>query len=267
LSELLLAEKIVKSYGVNRVLRGITLALGRGEVVGLFGPNGSGKTTLANIISGLVPPDRGRVVFEGKDITRLTMDARFRAGISRTFQIPDPYPSLTVVESVRVAMLCGEAGRAARRDPHGASGQPPESTVEEEIESLLVRTGLFAQRFWPAAKLSQGCLRRLEFARAISCRPRLILFDEVFSALSARDEAEMVALMRSLHREEGISFLLISHNPLILEELCDRVVAIEDGRVFWEGKPGDLAKYVPAANHAHGHDEDPAPRGTDAGAK
>jgi branched-chain amino acid transport system ATP-binding protein len=245
LSDLLLAEGIAKSFGTNRVLRGITLAVGRGEVVGLFGPNGSGKTTLANIISGLILPDRGRIRFEGKDVTRMTMDARFRAGISRTFQIPDPYPSLTVVESVRVALLCGrQARRADGKEKRG---------LEEELDSLLVRTGLFAQRFWPAAKLSQGCLRRLEFARAISCRPRLILLDEVFSALSARDESELVDLMRILHRKEGISFLLISHNPLILEELCDRVVAIEDGRIFWDGKPGDLAKYVPAANHAHGH--------------
>lgn len=252
MSDLLLAEGITKTYGANRVLRGITLAIGRGEVVGLFGPNGSGKTTLANIISGLVRPDRGRVVFEGKDVTGMSMDARFRAGIARTFQIPDPYPSLTVVDSVRVALLCGEPGRAARQDPRSGTPRAPGETVEGDLDSLLVRTGLFAQRFWPAAKLSQGCLRRLEFARAISCRPRLILLDEVFSALSARDEGELVALMRSLHREEEISFLLISHNPLILEELCDRVVAIEDGRVFWEGKPGDLAKYVPSAHHAHG---------------
>jgi branched-chain amino acid transport system ATP-binding protein len=243
MSDLLLAEGITKSFGTARVLRGVNLAVGRGEVVGLFGPNGSGKTTLANIISGLVFPDRGRVLFEGKDITRMTMDARFRAGISRTFQIPNPYPSLTVVESVRVALLCGQAARQA--------GGEEKAGLEEELDSLLGRTGLFAQRFWPAAKLSQGCLRRLEFARAISCRPRLVLLDEVFSALSAKDEAELVALMRSLYREEDISFLLISHNPLILEELCDRVVAIEDGRVFWEGKPGDLARYVPAANHAH----------------
>jgi branched-chain amino acid transport system ATP-binding protein len=243
LSDLLLAERITKSFGTHRVLRGVTMAIGRGEVVGLFGPNGSGKTTLTNIISGLARPDRGRVIFEGNDVTGMSMDARFRAGIARTFQIPDPYPSLTVIESVRVALLCGEA---ARKEAEGGR-----SGFQENLDSLLVRTGLFAQRYWPAAKLSQGCLRRLEFARAISCRPRLILLDEVFSALSARDEGELVALMRSLHREEEISFLLISHNPLILEELCDRVVAIEDGRVFWEGKPGDLARYVPAANHAH----------------
>jgi len=242
---LLLAERIEKSFGATRVLRGITLSLGREEVVGLFGPNGAGKTMLANVLSGLIPPDRGRILFEGKDITRLSMDARFRAGLARTFQIPGAYPTLTVMESIRVALLCGEAGREGkRRSPRD---------LEEEVESVLHRTGLFAQRFWPAAKLSQGCLRRLEFARAISCRPKLILLDEVFSALSGKDEGELTALLRSLRRDDGISFLLISHNPLILAEMCDRVVAIDDGRVAWEGKPADLAKYLPvAAGHDHG---------------
>ena len=245
MSDLLLAERIEKSFGATRVLRGITLSLGREEVVGLFGPNGAGKTMLANVLSGLIPPDRGRILFEGKDITRLSMDARFRAGLARTFQIPGAYPTLTVMESIRVALLCGEAGREGkRRSPRD---------LEEEVESVLHRTGLFAQRFWPAAKLSQGCLRRLEFARAISCRPKLILLDEVFSALSGKDEGELTALLRSLRRDDGISFLLISHNPLILAEMCDRVVAIDDGRVAWEGKPADLAKYLPVdAGHDHG---------------
>lgn len=239
MSELLRAEGIEKSFGATRVLRGITLSVGAGELVGLFGPNGAGKTMLANVLCGLVAPDRGRVLFDGKDITRLPMDARFRAGLARTFQIPGPYPSLTVLESVRVALLAD-----ARGADGGAGRQEP---IDRALESVLQRTGLFAQRHWPAAKLSQGCLRRLEFARAISGRPRLVVLDEIFSALSARDEAELASLMRSLHGESGVSFLLISHNPLILEEMCCRVAAIEDGRVTWEGPPADLARYVPSA--------------------
>lgn len=243
MNELLRAERIEKSFGATRILRGITLSVGQGEVVGLFGPNGAGKTVLTDILSGLLFPDRGRILFDGKEITRMPMDARFRAGLARTFQIPGPYPSLTVLESVRVALLAGRTGERGRET--GAR-------IEEELEAVLLRTGLFAQRHWPASKLSQGCLRRLEFARAISCRPRLVLLDEIFSALSVKDEAELAALLRSLHGEDGISFLLISHNPLLLEQMCDRVVAIEDGRVTWAGSPADLHRYVPsAAGHHH----------------
>ena len=245
MNDLLLADRIEKSFGVTPVIRGITLSIGKAEVVGLFGPNGAGKTMFANILSGLIPPDRGRVFFEGKEITRLPMDARFRAGLARTFQIPGPYPTLTVLESIRVALLCGS--------PEGREKKGGSEFLEAEVESILRRTGLFAQRFWPAAKLSQGCLRRLEFARAISCRPKLVLLDEVFSALSSKDEDELAALLRSLHKDDGISFLLISHNPLLLAATCDRVVAIEDGRVAWEGRPDDLPAYLsPDAVHDRG---------------
>lgn len=237
MNDLLRAEGIEKSFGTTPVLRGITLAVGRNEVVGLFGPNGAGKTVLANILSGLLFPDRGRVLFEGMEITRMPMDARFRAGLARTFQIPGPYPSLTVLESIRVAMLAGRKGT--------------DRELGEALEAVLLRTGLFSQRHWPASKLSQGCLRRLEFARAICCRPRLVLLDEIFSALSVKDEADLAALLRSLHGEDGISFLLISHNPLFLEQMCDRVVTIEDGRITWQGDPADLHRYVPSAAGNH----------------
>ena len=245
MTPLLSLQGIEKAFGRNRVLRGIDLSVARGAVVGLFGPNGSGKTTLADVVSGLLRPDRGRILFDGSDVTSLSMDARFRAGIARTFQIPGPYPSLTVLESIRVALICG---RPARRDGEGEAPR----RIEEEIEEVLVRTGLFEQRYWAASKLSQGCLRRLEFARAISCRPRLIVLDEVFSALSPRDEAELVGLVRNLNRDEAVSFLLISHNALLLEALCGRVAAIEEGRIGWEGPPADLARDGPGAPR-HGH--------------
>ena len=246
MSELLLAERIDKSFGRTPVLRGITLSMNKTEAVGLFGPNGAGKTMLANVLSGLVRPDRGRVLFEGNDITRKPMDARFRAGLARTFQIPCPFPGLTVVESVRLALMCGEPKR---------EGNGPRDT-EGEVESVLLRTGLFAQRFWPAAKLSQGCLRRLEFARAISRRPKVVLLDELFSGLSVKDEAELAELFRSLREDDGISFLLISHNPTLLVEMCDRIVAVEDGRVAWEGRPADLPGFLAAATgHDHGRQD------------
>lgn len=122
MTELLLAERIDKSFGRTPVLRGVTLAVSKAEAVGLFGPNGAGKTMLANVLSGLIPPDRGRILFEGNDITRLPMDARFRAGLARTFQISCPFPGLTVMESVRVALLCADPERGEGGVPRDIEG-------------------------------------------------------------------------------------------------------------------------------------------------
>jgi ABC-type branched-subunit amino acid transport system ATPase component len=223
-STLLSAEGITKSFGVPQVLSGITLSVAPGEPVGLFGPNGSGKTTLVNILSGLLLPDAGTVRFDGKEITRLPLDARYRLGIARTFQIPHPYPALSVREAVRVAL---NAGKRVERDGAREDEEGP-------TEDLLARTGLFNQRFVPCAQLSQGCLRRLEFARALACRPKLLILDEIFSALSAADEGDLMALLRAANRDEGTAFLLVSHNPPLLKSLCRRILVLEEGRIVRE---------------------------------
>jgi len=223
---LLSAEGITKSFGATRVIEGIALSIAPGEPVGLFGPNGSGKTTLVNILSGLLFPDAGTVRFEGKEITRLPIDARYRLGVARTFQIPHPYPALSVHEALRVALAADpgnrSAGEGARGDEEGA------------IEDLLARTGLFNQRLVPCALLSQGCLRRLEFARAFACRPKLLILDEVFSALSALDEKELLDLLLAANRDDGTAFLLVSHNPPLLKSLCRRILVLEEGRIVRE---------------------------------
>jgi len=221
---LLTADRITKSFGATQVLSGITLSVAPGEPVGLFGPNGSGKTTLANILSGLLLPDAGTVRFDGKEITRLPLDARYRLGIARTFQIPHPYPALSVREAVRVALNAG------KRVERGGAREDEEGPTED----LLARTGLFNQRFVPCAQLSQGCLRRLEFARALACRPRLLILDEIFSALSAADEGDLMALLRAANRDEGTAFLLVSHNPPLLKALCRRILVLEEGRIVRE---------------------------------
>jgi ABC-type branched-subunit amino acid transport system ATPase component len=105
---------------------------------------------------------------------------------------------------------------------------------EGPTEDLLARTGLFDQRFMPCAQLSQGCLRRLEFARGLACRPKLLILDEIFSALSAADEGDLVALLRAANRDEGTAFLLVSHNPPLLKSLCRRILVLEEGRIVRE---------------------------------
>jgi len=226
-NELLSAEGIGKSFGTTRILSGISMSVAPGEPVGLFGPNGSGKTTLVNILSGLLLPDTGTVRFDGKEISRLPLDARYRLGIARTFQIPHPYPALSVLEAVRVAL----AVNASKRKEDDGTGEDGGLTGD-----LLARTGLFNQRFVPCARLSQGCLRRLEFARALACRPKLLILDEIFSALSAADEADLTALLRAANRDEGTAFLLVSHNPPLLKSLCRRILVLEEGRIVRERK-------------------------------
>ncbi|MDA8178941.1 MAG: ABC transporter ATP-binding protein [Desulfobacteria bacterium] len=224
MNALLSAEGITKSFGATQVLSGIALSVAPGEPVGLFGPNGSGKTTLVNILSGLLLPDAGAVRFDGKEITRLPIDARYRLGIARTFQIPHPYPALSVREAVRVALDAGKRkeGEGTREDEEGPA------------EDLLARTGLFNQRFLPCARLSQGCLRRLEFARALACRPKLLILDEIFSALSAADEGDLTALLRAANRDDGTAFLLVSHNPPLLKSLCRRILVLDERRIVRE---------------------------------
>jgi len=221
MTALLAAAGIGKSFGGTRVLDGVTLSIAPGETVGLFGPNGSGKTTLANVLSGLLLPDEGSIAFEGRDVTRLPLDARYRLGMARTFQIPHPYPSLTVHEAVRVAL--------AATVPRPAGGGR-----DERVEEILSRSGLFDQRFVPCASLSQGCLRRLEFARVLSCRPKLLILDEAFSALSAADEEDLLALLCAANREGGAAFLLISHNRMLLSSTCRRILYLEEGRIARE---------------------------------
>ncbi|RMG60203.1 MAG: ATP-binding cassette domain-containing protein [Deltaproteobacteria bacterium] len=215
------AVQVEKRFNSFRALRGVSFTLAEGEILGLTGPNGSGKTTLLNIVSGLLKPDRGDVFFTGKRMTGLPMEEFVRAGIVRTFQVPQTFRSFTVRETVRLAAL--------------ASGGDAKS-VDEIVEAVLERTGLFRQGNLEAGKLSQGCLRRLEIARAVALRPRVILLDEIFSALSVADQREVEELMLSLNAE-GISFVLVSHNLLVVEELCQRCLVIEDGLVVYEGSP------------------------------
>jgi ABC-type branched-subunit amino acid transport system ATPase component len=225
-SALLSVEGIAKSFGATPVLSGISLSVAPGEPVGLFGPNGSGKTTLVNILSGLILPDAGKVLFDGREITRLPLDARYRLGIARTFQIPHPYPALSVLEAVSVALAVHPEKRT--------EGGVAQGGEEGPTGDLLSRTGLFNQRFVPCARLSQGCLRRLEFARALACRPKLLILDEIFSALSAADEEDLTSLLRAANRDEGTAFLLVSHNPPLLKSLCRRILVLEEGRIVRE---------------------------------
>ncbi|MCU7788893.1 ABC transporter ATP-binding protein [Pyrobaculum sp. 3827-6] len=221
---LLKVENVVKKFGGLRALDGVSFELGRGEFVAVVGPNGSGKTTLLNVINGVYKPDEGRVVFEGRDVTDMPPYKRARLGISRAFQVPRPFPELTVLENVVVGAIF-----------NGGYGKEEAVRVAEEALRFVK---LYEKRHQLAGKLTFNELRLLELARALAGRPKLLLLDEVMAGLTPTEIDEMATLLRRLSEERGISAIsMVEHRMRAVAQLADRVIVMHQGRVIAEGPP------------------------------
>jgi len=222
MAPILALENISKRFGAVVVADGIGLSLNDGEALGIIGPNGAGKTTLFGIITGTVAPDAGRVVFAGSDITRLTPERRCRLGIARSFQIPQPFSGMTVFENVVVAAAFG-AGRGER-------------DVYAECAELLDRCGLSPKANRVAGSLTLLDRKRLELARALATRPKLLLLDEVAGGLVEHECAELVALIKDV-RSTGVSIIWIEHVVHALLASVDRLVVLHGGGFIAAGDP------------------------------
>jgi branched-chain amino acid transport system ATP-binding protein len=222
---MLRASSISRSYEGVKALRGVTLELRRGEVVGLIGPNGAGKSTLVNILSGFDHPDEGSVELVGREITRWSPHRRGRHGLARTFQHSHSFGSLSVRENVEVAALGVGAGprRAAQR-----------------AAALLSALGLSEYADAPAASLAHGDERRLGVARAHVTEPRFVLLDEPAAGLPEAEVPEFAAVVRSVRDEHGAGVLLIDHNMALIMEICDRIHVLDQGTTLAEGAPGEI---------------------------
>jgi len=208
---LLRVESVVKKFGGLRALDGVTFSLERGEFLAVVGPNGSGKTTLLNVINGVYKPDEGKVIFEGRDITNMPPYKRARLGITRAFQVPRPFPELTVLENVIVGAIFN-------------GGYDKEKAVEVAEEAL---------RF---VKLYE--LRLLELARALAGNPKLLLLDEVMAGLTPTEIDEMAKLIKRLSEERGIAAIsLVEHRMRAVAQLAHRVIVMHQGHIIAEGPP------------------------------
>lgn len=226
-------------YGV-RALRGADLTIEAGRITGLIGPNGAGKTTVFNCISGLVPPDAGRVKFDGHDITSWRPDRVTCAGLVRTFQIARGFPQLTVLENLllygrgqrgeRVLQALVLAARVARE----------EAALRERALAVAARLNLTALVNDPAAALSGGQKKLLEIGRALMAEPKLILLDEPVAGVNPVLAKQIEAHLRSL-AAAGTTILLIEHHMDTVAELCDRVVVLAEGRNLAEGSFAEVA--------------------------
>ncbi|MFL4984341.1 MAG: ABC transporter ATP-binding protein [Xanthobacteraceae bacterium] len=219
---ILALEKISKRFGAVVIANEVDLVLAEGEALGVIGPNGAGKTTLFGIAAGTVAPDAGRVVFAGTDVTRLAPERRCRLGLARSFQIPQPFGGMTVFENVVVAAAFG-SGRSER-------------DVYRDCADLLARCRLVDKANRAAGALTLIDRKRLELARALATRPRVLLLDEVAGGLTEHECADLVALIGDIRRT-GISIVWIEHVVHALVAVVDRLIVLHGGSFIAAGDP------------------------------
>jgi lipopolysaccharide export system ATP-binding protein len=220
----LTAFDIKKSYRKRMVVKGVSLAVGRGESVGLLGPNGAGKTTVFYMITGLVAADDGRITIDGENVTSLPMYQRARLGVGYLPQEASIFRGLTVEQNIMAVLELIEPDRKARR---------------EQLDSLLEEFSITRLRKSPALALSGGERRRCEIARALASRPSFMLLDEPFAGIDPIAVGDIQQLVRHL-TERGIGVLITDHNVRETLSLIDRAYIIYDGQVLTQGKPSEI---------------------------
>ena len=255
MATLLEIDGLSRSFGGLIAVADLRLAVQRGELLGLIGPNGAGKTTVFNLISGVIPPSRGRVVFKDAEITGRPAYAIVRLGLARTFQIPTLFSSF----STRDNIVLGAYPHRRRRplDVLRARGAPiDDGTAQERATELLRFLRLDGARDEPVRNLPHGDQKKVELAVALACRPELLLLDEPFAGLSADEIEDMTGHIERLRRE-GMTFVVVEHNMRALMRLADRVCVLNFGQKIAEGTPREIAEnpeviraYLGAKRHA-----------------
>lgn len=216
-----------KSYGTHQVLRDISFSLATGEVLGIIGPNGAGKSTLFNAISGWAPPTAGEVIFLGAKTTAWTPDRLCRAGMARTFQVPQVFPEMSVLENVMTGAWFGQPS------------PPAAARARDEARGLLELVKLGVKEATPARKLTLMQQRLLELARALATRPKLLLLDEVAAGLSLKAVQCLSNLIIRL-RGQGLTLLLTDHLLNLIMPVSDRLLALDQGEIIASGPPLEL---------------------------
>ncbi|MEM1852537.1 MAG: ABC transporter ATP-binding protein [Thermofilaceae archaeon] len=235
---LFLANGISKRFGQVRALDGVTLTVDRETLTLLIGPNGSGKTTFIQVAGGLLEPDDGRILFEGRDVTRLPPHKRFELGIVTTFQIPRLFPSLSVLENILIASHRGVDGFFRL-----AFGRNERGLVDKAFEVLKL---LSLERAWdkPASSLSGGQMKLLELARALMGEPKLLLLDEPLAGVNPTLVIDIMGRIAELRRRLGLTVLMVEHRLDLALKHADFVYVMHNGRVIAEGGPEEVLEHA-----------------------
>ncbi len=228
-------ESISRSYGALRAVDGVSLTIARGALHGLMGPNGAGKTTLFNLVSGFVPLERGRVVLAGVPLDSVPIERRIGLGMTRTFQHAAVFQRLTCLDNVMIGLGRNTVLDGTKRSMAAALDTESFRAERQAACAALEAVGLGARAQDAASALSLGDQRRLEIARAIVSRPRIILLDEPVSGVSAEEAQRLRELLLAVNRELGIAMVVIEHNIRFLVSLCERISVMSEGKIIAEG--------------------------------
>jgi branched-chain amino acid transport system ATP-binding protein len=225
----LTVDGVTVRFGGVTALDRVSFALARGELLGLIGPNGAGKTTLLRAVIGVVTPDHGRIALDGRDITRMSTDARARLGLALTHQIVKPFRAMSVLDNVAVA-----AGHAKTGSPWRALMAVGRGAEERRARELLDVVGIADLAGSAPAVLPLGALKRLEVARALAIDPKVLLLDEPLAGLNSVEAERLAETLVRLNRG-GITMILIEHNLTKVAEICARLVVLDNGRKIADG--------------------------------
>ena len=226
MSALLEVQGVSRTFGATRAVDHVSFAVQPGELLGLIGPNGAGKSTLFNLIAGVMPPSGGKIALDGADVTGWKSYDMARADVARTFQIPKTYRQLSVIENVMISAFLRERSMAGAR---------------ELADVTLSDLGLAPYRDRPASELTVGLLKRLEVARALAMRPKLVLFDEIMAGLTPTEVGAMTEIVAGLPAK-GITVIWVEHVLYAIMKTATRMVVINRGSVIAQGAPAEVAR-------------------------
>jgi branched-chain amino acid transport system ATP-binding protein len=239
--DVLSVDGVSLAFGGVRALSGVNLAVRRGSITGIIGPNGAGKTSLLNCIAGFYRPQQGRIRFEGADIGRVAPDRRAAMGIARTFQNIALFEGMTVLDNIKLGAHAHLStgvlsallySRRARRDEMALRDEVEKDIIDFlEIEHLRRRT---------VGSLSYGLQKRVELARALAMRPKVLLLDEPIAGMNEEETEDMARFILDIQEERGVTIVLIEHDMGVVMDLCERITVLSSGQTIAEGTPAEI---------------------------
>jgi branched-chain amino acid transport system ATP-binding protein len=239
---LLTAQDLEKKFGGITALDGYNVQIRGGEFVGLIGPNGAGKTTVFNLLSGVLNPTRGRIYFDGQDITGLRPDENTALGIARTFQNIRLFKELSVIDNIKVAFHMRLGKGFWQTLFHTPTYRRTEVEMEQRAKEFLALFDLTSIRDTAAKKLPYGIQRRVEIARAMATLPRLLLLDEPSAGLNPSETDELKEILLKIHKAYQLTIFLVEHDMKLIMNICQKIQVIDRGRMLSFGRPDEVRR-------------------------